>query len=177
MHTDGDECSADPFSFVCTCISWAYTWAWVYSWAWAFFRAESSDLSHMGIHPGMGVISVWALLWANTVSCFKEKNFCLLQFVYHFMLLRKELLSWFKDGLFNVQIECFIVVVIVMGRYDNCLEVKLAHQLQSLNKHLCSCSSNSALMLIYTPLCIVVVGLGDLLCYSAVSWVACVVYE
>ena len=54
-HTDGDECSADSFCFVCACVFRAYTWAW------AFFRAESSDLSHMG------VISVWALLRANTV--------------------------------------------------------------------------------------------------------------
>ena len=66
-HTDGGECSADPFCFVCACVFWAYTWAWAYSWAWAFFRAESSDLSHMGVYTGMGVISVWALLWANTV--------------------------------------------------------------------------------------------------------------
>ena len=31
------------------------------------FLAESSDLRHMGIYTGMSVISVWALLWANTV--------------------------------------------------------------------------------------------------------------
>ena len=31
------------------------------------FRAVSSDLSHMGVYTGMGVISVWALLRANTV--------------------------------------------------------------------------------------------------------------
>ena len=59
-HTDRDECSADPFCFVCTFVSWAYTWAW------AFFRAESSDLSHMGVYTGMGVILVWVLLRANT---------------------------------------------------------------------------------------------------------------
>ena len=33
----------------------------------AVFRAESSDLSHMGVYTGMSVISVWALLRANTV--------------------------------------------------------------------------------------------------------------
>ena len=38
-----------------------------YSWAWTFFRGESSDLSHMGVYTSMGVISVWALLRANTV--------------------------------------------------------------------------------------------------------------
>ena len=32
-----------------------------------FFLAESSDLSHMGVYMGMGVILVWALLRANTV--------------------------------------------------------------------------------------------------------------
>ena len=36
-HTVGDECSANPFCFVCACVSWAYTWAWAYSWAWPFF--------------------------------------------------------------------------------------------------------------------------------------------
>ena len=50
-----------PFCFVCKCVSWVYTWAWAYSWAWVFFRAESSDLSHVGIYTGMGVISIWAL--------------------------------------------------------------------------------------------------------------------
>ena len=56
-----------PFCFVCTCVSWVYTWAWAYSWSWVFFRAESSDLSHVGIYTGMGVILIWALLWVNTV--------------------------------------------------------------------------------------------------------------
>ena len=28
-----------------------------------FFRAESSDLLHMGVYTGMGVILVWALFW------------------------------------------------------------------------------------------------------------------
>ena len=37
------------FCFVYACVSWAYTWAW------AFFRAESSDLSHMGVYRA------WAL--------------------------------------------------------------------------------------------------------------------
>ena len=51
-----------------------------HGWAWAFFRAESSDLSHMGVYTGMGVISVWALLRANTVEHFgrwgtKAENF------------------------------------------------------------------------------------------------------
>ena len=31
------------------------------------FRAESSDVSHMGVYTGMGVVLVWALLRANTV--------------------------------------------------------------------------------------------------------------
>ena len=31
------------------------------------FRAESSDLSHMGVYMGMGIISVWPLLRANMV--------------------------------------------------------------------------------------------------------------
>ena len=36
------------------------------------FRAESSDLSHMGLYTGMDVISVWALLRANTV-CYESQ--------------------------------------------------------------------------------------------------------
>ena len=31
------------------------------------FRAEGSDLLQVGIYMGMGIISVWALLRANTV--------------------------------------------------------------------------------------------------------------
>ena len=36
------------------------------------FRAESSDLSHMGVYTGMGVISVWVLLRANMVLNYSE---------------------------------------------------------------------------------------------------------
>ena len=42
------------------CVSWAYTWACV------FFRAKSSDLLHMGVYTGMGVITgeygMWVVL-------------------------------------------------------------------------------------------------------------------
>ena len=31
------------------------------------FRTDCSDLSHMGVYTGMGVISIWALLRANMV--------------------------------------------------------------------------------------------------------------
>ena len=44
-----------------------------------FFQAESSDLSHMGAHTGMGVISVLALLRANTV-CYIDQINCHLLF-------------------------------------------------------------------------------------------------
>ena len=37
-------------------------------WGLGIIRAESSDLSHMGVYMGMGVISGWVLLRANTVS-------------------------------------------------------------------------------------------------------------
>ena len=62
MHTDGDECSADPILFCLhICILGVYLGMGV-------FRAESSDLSHMGVYTGMGLISVWPLLQANTVD-------------------------------------------------------------------------------------------------------------
>ena len=66
MHTDRDGRSAD------TIVS-AHAYPgrklgqWAYTWAWAFFRLKSFDLLHMGIYIGMGVISVWLLVWANMV--------------------------------------------------------------------------------------------------------------
>ena len=66
MHTDEVECSADPFVLS----AHAYPGLILEHGCivgHGFFRAESSDLSHMGIYMGMDVISVWALLRVNTV--------------------------------------------------------------------------------------------------------------